>query len=74
MGIIGYGHIGTQLGIMAENIGMQVRYYDIEDKLSLGNAQQVENLTKLLQQSDVVSLHVPETPQTKNLIGTAELA
>ncbi|TMO45762.1 phosphoglycerate dehydrogenase [Pseudoalteromonas ruthenica] len=74
LGIIGYGHIGTQLGIMAENIGMQVRYYDIEDKLSLGNAQQVENLTKLLQQSDVVSLHVPETPQTKNLIGTAELA
>ncbi len=73
LGIIGYGHIGTQLGIMAENIGMQVTYYDIEDKLSLGNATQVANLTQLLQNSDVISLHVPETPQTKNLIGAAEL-
>ena len=74
LGIIGYGHIGTQLGIMAENIGMNVEYYDIEDKLSLGNAKQVHNLTQLLQRSDIISLHVPETPQTKNLIGTAELA
>ncbi|NMF48791.1 phosphoglycerate dehydrogenase [Pseudoalteromonas arctica] len=74
LGIIGYGHIGTQLGIMAENIGMNVEYYDIEDKLSLGNAKQVHNLTQLLQRSDIISLHVPETPQTKNLIGSAELA
>ena len=74
LGIIGYGHIGTQLGIMAENIGMNVEFYDIEDKLSLGNATQVHNLTQLLQRSDIISLHVPETPQTKNLIGTAELA
>lgn len=74
LGIIGYGHIGTQLGIMAENIGMNVEFYDIEDKLSLGNAKQVHNLTQLLQRSDIISLHVPETPQTKNLIGTAELA
>ena len=74
LGIIGYGHIGTQLGIMAENIGMNVEFYDIEDKLSLGNATQVHNLTQLLQLSDIISLHVPETPQTKNLIGTAELA
>ncbi|MDO6546788.1 phosphoglycerate dehydrogenase [Pseudoalteromonas carrageenovora] len=74
LGIIGYGHIGTQLGIMAENIGMNVEYYDIEDKLSLGNATQVHNLTQLLQRADIISLHVPETPQTKNLIGTAELA
>jgi D-3-phosphoglycerate dehydrogenase len=73
LGIIGYGHIGTQLGIMAENIGMKVEFYDIEDKLTLGNATQIQNLTQLLQRADVVSLHVPETPQTKNLIGTAEL-
>ena len=73
LGIIGYGHIGTQLGIMAENIGMNVQYFDIEDKLSLGNANQVHQLTHLLQTSDVISLHVPETPQTKNLIGAAEL-
>ena len=74
LGIIGYGHIGTQLGIMAENIGMNVEFFDIEDKLTLGNAKQVHNLTQLLQRADVISLHVPETPQTKNLIGTAELS
>ncbi len=74
LGIIGYGHIGTQLGIMAENIGMNVTFYDIEDKLSLGNAEQKSSLNALLQQADVVSLHVPETPQTKNLIGAAELS
>ncbi|NMM41748.1 phosphoglycerate dehydrogenase [Pseudoalteromonas arctica] len=74
LGIIGYGHIGTQLGIMAENIGMNVEFYDIEDKLTLGNATQVHNLTQLLQRADVISLHVPETPQTKNLIGSAEIA
>jgi D-3-phosphoglycerate dehydrogenase len=73
LGIIGYGHIGTQLGIMAENIGMRVEFYDIEDKLTLGNAQQVQHLTHLLQRADVISLHVPETPATKNLIGMAEL-
>ncbi|WMN60998.1 phosphoglycerate dehydrogenase [Pseudoalteromonas xiamenensis] len=73
LGIIGYGHIGTQLGIMAENIGMKVEFYDIEDKLTLGNATQIQNMTQLLQRADVVSLHVPETPQTKNLIGMAEL-
>ncbi|WP_440055315.1 phosphoglycerate dehydrogenase [Pseudoalteromonas sp. T1lg65] len=73
LGIIGYGHIGTQLGIMAENIGMNVEFYDIEDKLTLGNATQVSTLTQLLQRADVVSLHVPETPQTKNLIGMAEI-
>ncbi|MEJ6475139.1 phosphoglycerate dehydrogenase [Pseudoalteromonas piscicida] len=73
LGIIGYGHIGTQLGIMAENIGMNVEFYDIEDKLTLGNATQLPTLTQLLQRADVVSLHVPETPQTKNLIGMAEI-
>jgi len=72
LGIIGYGHIGTQLGIMAENIGMRVQFYDIENKLVLGNAVQVD-LGSLLKTSDVISLHVPETPQTKNMVGEAEL-
>ena len=73
LGIIGYGHIGTQLSIMGENIGMRVQFYDIEDKLVLGNATQVDFGT-LLKTSDVISLHVPETPQTQNMIGEAELA
>lgn len=72
LGIIGYGHIGTQLSIMAEHIGMRVQFYDIEDKLVLGNATQVDFST-LLKTSDVISLHVPETPQTKNMIGESEL-
>ncbi|MCP9267618.1 phosphoglycerate dehydrogenase [Xenorhabdus sp. XENO-1] len=73
LGIIGYGHIGTQLGILAENIGMHVHFYDIENKLPLGNAQQVHHLSELLNMSDVVSLHVPETGSTKNMIGVEEL-
>lgn len=72
LGIIGYGHIGTQLSIMAEHIGMRVQFYDIESKLVLGNANQVD-LTTLLATSDVISLHVPETAQTKNMIAQAEL-
>lgn len=74
LGIIGYGHIGTQLGILAEGIGMQVKFYDIETKLTLGNASQVSDLNQLLAESDVVTLHVPETPQTKGMMGKAELA
>ena len=74
LGIIGYGHIGTQLGIMAENIGMKVKFYDIETKLTLGNAQLVGTLTELLKTSDVISLHVPETPQTQDMIGEKELS
>lgn len=74
LGIIGYGHIGTQLGILAEGIGMKVRFYDIENKLTLGNADQEPDLKKLLSESDVISLHVPETPQTKALISAEELA
>ncbi|MEK9498512.1 phosphoglycerate dehydrogenase [Photorhabdus sp. P32] len=73
LGIIGYGHIGTQLGILAENIGMDVYFYDIENKLPLGNAHQVRHLSELLNMSDVISLHVPETPSTKNMIGATEL-
>ncbi|WP_427981854.1 phosphoglycerate dehydrogenase [Agarivorans sp.] len=74
LGIIGYGHIGTQLSILAETLGMRVYYYDIENKLSLGNASQVADLNQLLAMSDVVSLHVPETPQTKYMFGEAQLA
>ncbi|NMH65853.1 phosphoglycerate dehydrogenase [Shewanella salipaludis] len=74
LGVIGYGHIGTQLGILAETLGMRVVFFDIEDKLPLGNAQQIHSMEQLLAQADVVSLHVPETPQTKDMIGSAELA
>ncbi|MFO6423949.1 phosphoglycerate dehydrogenase [Motilimonas sp. KMU-193] len=74
LGIIGYGHIGTQLSILAENLGFKVYYYDIENKLSLGNATQVASLPELLAMSDIVSLHVPETPSTKLMFGANELA
>ncbi|GLR71035.1 phosphoglycerate dehydrogenase [Agaribacter marinus] len=74
LGIIGYGHIGTQLSILAEHLGMRVQFFDVEDKLVLGNSTQVSSLKALLNTSDVVSLHVPETPHTKNMIGREELA
>ena len=74
LGIIGYGHIGTQLGILAENLGMKVYFYDIENKLSLGNATQVPSLTELLNKCDVISLHVPETPETQDMMGAEEFA
>ncbi|PSW07833.1 phosphoglycerate dehydrogenase [Photobacterium rosenbergii] len=74
LGIIGYGHIGTQLGILAENLGMKVYFYDIENKLSLGNATQVPSMTELLNKCDVISLHVPETPETQDMMGAEEFA
>jgi D-3-phosphoglycerate dehydrogenase / 2-oxoglutarate reductase len=74
LGIVGYGHIGTQIGVLAEQLGMSVAFFDIETKLPLGNARQVATLHDLLAMSDVVSLHVPETPATKEMIGAAELA
>jgi D-3-phosphoglycerate dehydrogenase / 2-oxoglutarate reductase len=74
LGIVGYGHIGTQLGVLAEQLGMTVAFHDVQTKLPLGNARQAGSLRDLLAQSDVVSLHVPETPATRNLIGQAELA
>ncbi len=74
LGIIGYGHIGTQLGILAESLGMYVYFYDIENKLPLGNATQVQHLSDLLNMSDVVSLHVPENPSTKNMMGAKEIS
>ncbi|ARU93050.1 phosphoglycerate dehydrogenase [Tatumella citrea] len=74
LGIVGYGHIGMQLGVLAESLGMHVFFYDVEDKLPLGNATQVKGLHDLLAMSDVVTLHVPETPNTQNMIGAEELA
>ena len=74
LGIIGYGNIGMQLGVIAEGLGMQVQFYDTRNKLPLGNARQVPSLNQLLASSDVVSLHVPESPATQNLIGAAQLA
>lgn len=74
LGIIGYGHIGMQLGVLAESLGMQVYFYDIETKLPLGNANQVATLTELLNMSDVVSLHVPENDATQNMISDVQLA
>lgn len=74
LGIVGYGHIGTQVGVLAEAMGMQVIYHDIETKLALGNAQPATSLDDLLARSDVVTLHVPETPSTKNMIGAEQLA
>ena len=74
LGIVGYGSIGTQLSVLAEGLGMQVAFYDVVNKLPLGNARQVHNLHALLGQSDIVSLHVPELPSTQWMIGAAEIA
>ncbi|ERF77290.1 phosphoglycerate dehydrogenase [Gallibacterium anatis] len=74
LGIIGYGHIGSQLSVIAESLGMRVYFYDIENKLPLGNAQQVRTLEELLTMSDVVSLHVPENSSTKNLMSAERIA
>ena len=73
LGIVGYGHIGTQIGVLAEQLGMRVLFHDIEAKLTLGNARQVASLDELLQAADVLSLHVPETPATRDMIGAAQL-
>jgi D-3-phosphoglycerate dehydrogenase len=68
LGLIGYGNIGTQTSIMAEAMGMKVKFYDIETKLPLGNAHAVKSIKELVNTSDIISLHVPETASTKNLI------
>ena len=73
LGIIGYGNIGSQLSTLAEAMGMRVIYFDRTDKLRHGNTEPVDRLETLLAQSDVVSLHVPETPETHNMIGAQEL-
>lgn len=73
IGIVGYGHIGSQVSILAENMGMKVLYHDIENKLPLGNAQPVRTLQELLSKSDVVTFHVPETPATYHLLNTKNI-
>jgi len=73
LGIVGYGHIGSQVSILAESLGMNVYYFDIEKKLNLGNAKSCSSLQELLSISDIVTLHIPETDLTKNMIGASEL-
>lgn len=74
IGIVGYGHIGTQVGVLAEALGMHVLFHDIETKLALGNARAARDLDDLLAKSDVVTLHVPDTAATRWMIGAAQLA
>lgn len=74
LGIVGYGSIGTQLSVMAESMGMEVYFYDVVTKLPIGNAKQVGSLNELLNMSDVISLHVPETAATKWMMGPEQFA
>lgn len=74
LGIIGYGSIGSQMSVLAESLGMRVFFYDVINRLPLGNAVQCKSLNELLAKSDVVSLHVPETGATKNMIGEREIS
>ncbi len=74
LGIVGYGNIGSQLSVLAEAMGMEVYLYDVVSKLPLGNATQVDSLQALMSECDVISLHVPETPETRDMIGATELA
>jgi D-3-phosphoglycerate dehydrogenase / 2-oxoglutarate reductase len=73
LGIIGYGNIGSQVSVLAEALGMKVIFYDIETKLPLGNATDMKSLKEVLSNADVITLHVPDTPQTKNLINRKNL-
>jgi len=73
LGIVGYGNIGTQLANLAEAMGMRVIYYDQTDKLRHGNVVAAQSLTDLLREADVVSLHLPETPETRGIIGAREI-
>lgn len=73
LGIVGYGNIGAQLSVMAEALGMHVLFHDVEKKLPLGNATPVDSLADLLEKADIVSLHVPDTPATRGMIGKEEL-
>ncbi len=74
VGIVGYGHIGRQVGVIAEALGMRVLFYDVTAKLSMGNNRSTKTLDELLGQSDFVTLHVPETPQTRGMMGEREIA
>jgi D-3-phosphoglycerate dehydrogenase len=74
LGIVGYGHIGRQVGVIAEALGMRVLFFDVVAKLPMGNNRATKTLEELLGQSDFVTLHVPETPQTRGLMGAPEIA
>ncbi|HXE66860.1 MAG TPA: phosphoglycerate dehydrogenase [Rhodanobacteraceae bacterium] len=74
LGIVGYGHIGTQVGVLAESLGMHVLFHDVEAKLALGNASPARDLGDLLARADIVTLHVPQTPETADMIGAGEIA
>lgn len=73
LGIVGYGHIGSQVSILAESLGLKVIFYDSVKKLPLGNAQPVATLEELLSAADFVTLHVPDLPETRNMIGAKEI-
>ena len=73
LGLIGYGNIGSQVSVLAEGLGMKVIFYDVETKLPLGNAHAAKSLKELLSTADLISLHVPETAQTKNLINKTNI-
>jgi D-3-phosphoglycerate dehydrogenase len=73
LGIVGYGNIGSQVSVLAESLGMKVIFYDTETKLPLGNAEDARSLRELLGRSDIVTLHIPETKETKNLINKTNL-
>jgi len=73
LGIIGYGHVGNQLSVLAEAMGMKVIYYDVVNLMSMGTSSQVHSLEELLRGADFVTLHVPELPETKNMISTQQL-
>ncbi|KAK0800187.1 D-3-phosphoglycerate dehydrogenase 2 [Friedmanniomyces endolithicus] len=72
LGIVGYGHVGSQLSVMAESMGMKVIFYDVVNLMSMGVASPVHTLEELLRQADFVTLHVPEIPETMNMISTAQ--
>ena len=74
LGIVGYGHIGSQVSILAEAMGMRVLFYDVISKLPLGNANTASSLEQVLQQSDVVTLHVPDTQTSRGMIGRDQIA
>lgn len=74
IGIVGYGHIGPQVGLLAESLGMKVVFHDIVKKLPLGNARQVSSLEELLKGSDFITMHVPDTPLTRGMIGREQLS
>ncbi|CAN3356704.1 D-3-phosphoglycerate dehydrogenase 1 [Diutina catenulata] len=74
LGIIGYGHIGSQLSVLAESMGMNVIYYDVNMIMALGNSKQVDSLDDLLKGADFVTCHVPETADTKNLLSAPQFA